>query len=357
MLSDSVQQNPRYQYQLAHSLIDGTDGLLKNTLRGIQILQQLTRIPIDPTTNWPIYTIPIATTTTTDRTIVGSSGRLWPQRDVLTTTESTMILIHNDNKNNNNEKDESYYIRNAMKTLAYLYLDDDDEEEEEEKVNDNAEDTTTASSSSSSSSTSQTTLKKQIGLQWLLCALYMGQDSEAAYEIATIYEYGTYEPSIPMDLVKAIDYLQLGAMQGHVESMVELALHYEMGCHDILPVNIELAYHWYQEAAQRGHVIAKYSIGEAYERGIISSMTTTSLSELSSSSSSLLVLPDSMNNNTNVNMTLACLYYYQAAIEGQDEDSIAALRRLYDIARIIIPGINTKLLQLYDKKERILTNE
>lgn len=243
-----------------------------------------------------------------------------------------------------------------MKTLAYLYLDDDDEEEEEEKVNDNAEDTTTASSSSSSSSTSQTTLKKQIGLQWLLCALYMGQDSEAAYEIATIYEYGTYEPSIPMDLVKAIDYLQLGAMQGHVESMVELALHYEMGCHDILPVNIELAYHWYQEAAQRGHVIAKYSIGEAYERGIISSMTTTSLSELSSSSSSLLVLPDSMNNNTNVNMTLACLYYYQAAIEGQDEDSIAALRRLYDIARIIIPGINTKL-QLYDKKERILTNE
>ena len=352
MLSDSVQQNPRYQYQLAHSLIDGTDGLLKNTLRGIQILQQLTRIPIDPTTNWPIYTIPIATTTTsntTDRSIDGS-GRLWPQRDV----ESTMIHIHNDN---NNEKDESYYVRNAMKTLAYLYLDDDDEEEEEE-VNDNdkAEETSTASSSSSSS-TSQTTLKKQIGLQWLLCALHMGQDSEAAYEIATIYEYGTYEPSIPMDLVKAIDYLQLGAMQGHVESMVELALHYEMGCHDILPVNIELAYHWYQEAAQRGHVIAKYSIGEAYERGIISSMTTTSLSELSSSSSSLLVLPDSMNNNTNVNMTLACLYYYQAAIEGQDEDSIAALRRLYDIARIIIPGINTKLLQLYDKKERILTNE
>jgi TPR repeat protein len=38
----------------------------------------------------------------------------------------------------------------------------------------------------------------------------------------------------------------------------------------------------------------------------------------------------------------ACIWYYRAAIEG-DEDSRQALRRLEGIARIVVPGV-AKLL-------------
>jgi TPR repeat protein len=59
-----------------------------------------------------------------------------------------------------------------------------------------------------------------------------------------------------------------------------------------------------------GNAIAKFSVGEMFEeaRGV----------------------PQSDEE--------ACLWYYRAALVG-DEDSKVALRRLYDIARIVVPGV------------------
>ena len=78
-------------------------------------------------------------------------------------------------------------------------------------------------------------------MQWLLCAYHIGQDIEAAYEIATIYEYGTYDTmnelmtmiiimtlatGIPMDLDKAIDYLHLRCRTGtrRIDGRIGIAL-------------------------------------------------------------------------------------------------------------------------------------
>jgi hypothetical protein len=67
---------------------------------------------------------------------------------------------------------------------------------------------------------------------------------------------------------------------------------------------------WYTKAANEGHATAKFSVAEAFEeaRGV----------------------PQSDEE--------ACLWYYRAALVG-DEDAKKALRRLYDIARIVVPGV------------------
>jgi TPR repeat protein len=69
------------------------------------------------------------------------------------------------------------------------------------------------------------------------------------------------------------------------------------------------------KAATAGHTTAKYAVGEAFEeaRGV----------------------PQSDEE--------ACLWYYKAAVEG-DEDSRKALRRLESIARIVVPGVRALLL-------------
>ena len=426
LLLDSVQRQTRHQYQLALALIHGTDGLIPNPSRGIRLLQQITGIPIDPVTDMPIFTITPSTgsrwnddsnsdtfeyhhhnTTTTNNNNNSTTNSTDPDKNTTTcrlllastcrrefVDTSTASNMWNKSHGTipkepqNDTDDECDYRRKAMRTLAYLYLDHDNDEQDDDADDTNALPIPKDDAANGMSSFPLPS-QPQIGIQWLKCAHHIGRDVEAAYDIATIYEYGTYDTNhttptttttdddddtntngsstgIPMDLVAAIDYLHRGAAQGHVECMVELALHYEMGCHDILPVSTDRAYHWYHAAAQRGHVIAQYSIGDAYERGIIASNTTTSSmtnmtlnhhqnsNDNDNNSSSTTT---TTTTNTNVNMTLACLYYYQAAMEGDDEDSIRALRRLYDIARIVIPGIHSKLLQWDDKKERILTNE
>ena len=89
--------------------------------------------------------------------------------------------------------------------------------------------------------------------------------------------------------------------------MVELGLCYELGCGK--EQSDEKALEWYMKAADHGHVTAKFSLGEAFEeaRGV----------------------PQSDEE--------ACLWYYRAALGG-DEDSKNALRRLREVARIVVPG-------------------
>lgn len=146
----------------------------------------------------------------------------------------------------------------------------------------------------------------EMGLSWLKVSFRLGKNVDAAHETALIYEYG--RNNIPVDVVAAAQWFQEAAEEGHVEAMSELGLCYELGCG--VEQCDEQALDWYTKAANLGHVTSKFSVGEAFEeaRGV----------------------PQSDEE--------ACLWYYRAALVG-DDDSKAALRRLYDIARIVVPGV------------------
>ena len=148
------------------------------------------------------------------------------------------------------------------------------------------------------------------GVAWLKASHEQGQDNNAAFELAQIYEHGQFETAI--DVIAAFEWFSKAADAGHVEAMHELALCYELGCG--VEQSDEKALDWYMRAACLGHATAKYSVGEAYEeaRGV----------------------PQSDEE--------ACIWYYKAAIDG-DEDGKQALRRLRDIARIVVPGVGQLL--------------
>lgn len=149
----------------------------------------------------------------------------------------------------------------------------------------------------------------EAGLSWMERS-HLAGDAEAAHDLALIYEYGHY--NVDIDVVEAFEWFSKAANAGHIEAMAELGLCYELGCG--VEQSDEKALDWYMKAAEKGHNSAKYSIGEAFEeaRGV----------------------PQSDEE--------ACLWYYKAAVEGC-EDSRKALRRLEDIARIVVPGARALL--------------
>uniref|UniRef100_A0A7S1ZIW1 F-box domain-containing protein n=1 Tax=Ditylum brightwellii TaxID=49249 RepID=A0A7S1ZIW1_9STRA len=144
------------------------------------------------------------------------------------------------------------------------------------------------------------------GLKWLETAYKIGNDVDAAHELALIYEYAQH--GVEIDVVVAAQWFKQAAESGHVEAMAEYAMCCELGCGR--EQSDEDALEWYIKAAESGHTTSKFSVGEAFEeaRGV----------------------PQSDEE--------ACLWYYKAAVEG-DEDSKRALRRLRDIARIVVPGL------------------
>lgn len=144
-----------------------------------------------------------------------------------------------------------------------------------------------------------------MGLKWLELAHAHG-DADAAYDIAKIHESGLYDS--PVDIEKAAQWFEIAARDGHVEAMVEYALCLELGCG--VDLSEEEALDWYTKAAELGHVTANYSVGEMFEVAKAG-------------------LPQSD--------TEAVLWYWRAAVNG-DDDSIRALKRLSDVARIVIPG-------------------
>jgi TPR repeat protein len=144
------------------------------------------------------------------------------------------------------------------------------------------------------------------GVCWLEAAFHVANDVEAAHKLALLHEYG--ENDVEIDVFVAADWFLNAAKGGHVEAMAEYAMCCELGCGR--EQSDEEALEWYTKAANEGHTTAKFSVGEAFEeaRGV----------------------PQSDEE--------ACLWYYKAAVEG-DEDSKKALRRLEDIARIVLPGV------------------
>lgn len=144
-----------------------------------------------------------------------------------------------------------------------------------------------------------------MGIQWLHQAYHHG-DLNSAFEIASIYENGNY--GVDVDIYRAAEWFHGAATAGHVESMAEYAMCLELGSG--VDQSDHEALDWYTQAAERGCPTSNFSVGEWFEcaRG---------------------GLPQSD--------TEAVLWYYKAASLG-DEDSKKALKRLNDIARIVIPG-------------------
>jgi TPR repeat protein len=145
-----------------------------------------------------------------------------------------------------------------------------------------------------------------IGVAWLEAAFQVGNDIDAAHKLALLHEYG--EHGVEIDVVAAADWFLNAAEGGHVEAMAEFAMCCELGCG--VEQNDEQALDWYRKAAEKGHTTSKFSVGEFHEEG--------------------RGVPQSDQE--------ACLWYYKSAVEG-DEDSKKALRRLQDIARIVLPGV------------------
>lgn len=150
----------------------------------------------------------------------------------------------------------------------------------------------------------------EAGVAWLRAAYEMGQDRDAAHDLALVYEYGRHQ--VDIDIFAAAEWLTKAATEGHIEAMAELGLCYELGCG--VEQSDTDALDWYMKAANAGCVNSKFSVAEAFEeaRGV----------------------PQSDEE--------ACLWYYKAAVEG-DHDSKMALRRLEEIARIVVPGVRALL--------------
>jgi len=246
----TANQSYTSQWELAMALLNGDCGLEKSPRRAVQILKELSHVTIDESTGKPL----------TDGEKSKHNNKV---KNIVESEEDMIICI------------------SAMKKIAECYLEGTGVEE-----------------------------SAAVAVSWMETAFYVGNDSDAAHEMAVIYEYGRH--GVEIDVVAAAEWFERAAKQGNVESMVELGLCYELGAG--VEQNDEEALDWYRKAANLGNESAKFSVGEIFEeaRGVPQSDAE------------------------------ACLWYYRAAQSGC-QDSKFALRRLYDIARIVVPGVTAIL--------------
>ena len=131
--------------------------------------------------------------------------------------------------------------------------------------------------------------------------------AESAHRLALLYEHpGMSGGLVPIDVVAAFEWHGAAAAGGHVESMAELALCYELGCG--VDRSDGEALDWYTRAANAGHSASHYSVGEHFEEA----------------------------RGVDMDHEEACLWYYRAAVLGE-EDGVGGLRRLADVARRVVP--------------------
>lgn len=152
-----------------------------------------------------------------------------------------------------------------------------------------------------------------LAIHCLTKAFHCCQSVESAHKLALIYEYPTQSNNlIPIDVVAAFEWFKAAALKGHVTSMAELALCYELGCG--APQSDEEALDWYTKAAYAGHSASHYSVGEHFEEA----------------------------RGVRMDHEEACLWYYRAAMLGE-EDGVCGLRRLVDVARRVVPQVDEVL--------------
>jgi TPR repeat protein len=270
------------RWALAQALLQGTRGLAVNRRQALAQLHVLANVAVDDE-GFPL------------KAATGDSN----------------------NSDNNITSDEGFFAP-AMMEIATLYLGDG-----------TAPTTSTDVNMTNATTTAIPTCARK-GLAWLVAAFEQGGDPAAAYRLGVLYEReyakatgsrqdnddtsnnnnnnNNHSITIEVDVYAAKKWFEAAAEAGHLDAMVELALCYELGCGT--EQSDEQALDWYMRAAQAGHVTAKFSVGEAFEeaRGV----------------------PQSDEE--------ACLWYYKAAVAGCD-DSVVALQRLSDIARIVVPGV------------------
>ena len=140
-------------------------------------------------------------------------------------------------------------------------------------------------------------------LQYLTKAYHLTNSVASAHKLALIYEYPTQSNHlISIDVVAAFQWFKAAAEKGHVSSMSELALCYELGCG--VEASDDEALDWYRKAANLGHSASHYSVGEHFEEA----------------------------RGVNMDHEEACLWYYRGAVLGCS-DGIGGLRRLESVAR------------------------
>jgi len=150
-------------------------------------------------------------------------------------------------------------------------------------------------------------------LHYLTTAYHLTQSVASAHKLALIYEYPTQSNNlIPIDVVAAFEWFKAAALHDHIPSMAELALCYELGCG--VTQSDEEALDWYTKAANAGHSASHYSVGEHFEEA----------------------------RGVRMDFEEACLWYYRAAVMGE-EDGVGGLRRLEDVARRTVRGVEDVL--------------
>lgn len=243
--------------------MNGHCGLDKNLEKGVSLLKDLAQLPIDETTGKPIMDV-----REDENAAAAATASNNEDSETSTTTAATTVT--------STPTDSAGYAP-AIRQLADCYLVGKGVQRD-----------------------------AQCAVAWLEASYHVGGDADAAHEVAIIREYGRH--GIEVDVVAAATWFHKAAEAGHVDSMTELGLCYELGCG--VEQSDEKSLDWYTKAANLGHATAKFSVGEAFEeaRGV----------------------PQSDQE--------AVLWYHSAALDG-DDDSKKALRRLYDIARIVVPGV------------------
>lgn len=154
----------------------------------------------------------------------------------------------------------------------------------------------------------------KLALHYLQAAYHYTNSVESAHKLALMYEYPKESNNlVPIDIYAAFEWFKAAAELGHIPSMAELALCYELGCGTIQ--NDNAALDWYMKAANSGHSASHYSVGEHYEEA----------------------------RGVPLDHEEACLWYHRAAVMGE-QDGVSGLKRLRHVARRVLSANNLQEL-------------
>lgn len=154
----------------------------------------------------------------------------------------------------------------------------------------------------------------KLALHYLQAAYHYTNSVQSAHTLALMYEYPKESNNlVPIDVFAAFEWFKAAAELGHIPSMAELALCYELGCGTVQ--NDTAALDWYMKAANNGHGASHYSVGEHYEEA----------------------------RGVPLDHEEACLWYHRAAVMGE-QDGVSGLKRLRHVARRVLSANNLQEL-------------
>lgn len=154
----------------------------------------------------------------------------------------------------------------------------------------------------------------KLALHYLQAAYHYTNSVQSAHKLALMYEYPAQSNNlVPIDVYAAFEWFKAAAELGHIPSMAELALCYELGCG--CDQDDTAALDWYMKAANNGHGASHYSVGEHYEEA----------------------------RGVPLDHEEACLWYHRAAVMGE-QDGVSGLKRLRHVARRVLSANNLQEL-------------